>query len=62
MLMGFVGVGGAIDVGVMNNDVSAQIRSGAVVATRKDTEVNALAIKEIDGFVLSAMRWLCRRG
>src|SRR5690606_37932547 len=29
---GFVGVAGAVDVGVLKNDVNAQIRSGAVVS------------------------------
>jgi hypothetical protein len=51
---GFVGVGGAVDVGVLNNDVSAEIRTGANVMTFRDVEVNALGIKEVDGFVVSA--------
>jgi hypothetical protein len=50
---GFVGLGGAVNVGVLKNDVNAQIRSGAVVTARNDVEVNALGIKEIDGFLLS---------
>ena len=51
---GFVGVGGAVSVGVLNNDTSAQVRSGALVAAHHDIEVNALAIKEVEGVVISA--------
>ena len=50
---GFVGVGGAIDVGVLKNNVNAQILSGARVTAAHDVKVNALAIKEIDSYVLS---------
>ena len=50
---GFVGVGGAVAVGLMKNDVNAKIRSGAAVNAKNDVEVNALAIKDIDGFVIS---------
>ena len=51
---GFVGVGGAVYVGVLKNDVNAQIGSSARVAARNDVEVNALGIKDVDGFVVSA--------
>src|SRR5690606_16642882 len=50
---GFVGVGGAVNVGVVKNDVNAQIRSGAAVTARNDVEVNALGIKEVDNYVIS---------
>ena len=50
---GFVGVGGAVNVGVLKNDINAKIRNGAVVTARNDVEVNAMGIKEIDGFVIS---------
>ena len=50
---GFVGVGGAVDVGSIKNDVSAKILGGAHVAALKDVEVNALGIKELDGFTVS---------
>ncbi len=50
---GFVGVGGAVYVGVLKNDVNAQILDGARVSARNDVEVNALGIKDIDGFVIS---------
>src|SRR6185436_17288740 len=50
---GFVGVGGAVYVGVLKNDTNAKIGNGARVKARGDVEVNALAIKEVDGFVAS---------
>ena len=50
---GFVGVGGAVNVGVIKNDVNAQIRTGAVVTVEDDVEVNSLAIKDIDSFLIS---------
>lgn len=46
---GFVGV----DVGSIKNDTSAKILSGAKVTAEKDVEVNALGIKELDGFTFS---------
>lgn len=51
---GVVGVGGAVDIGVIRNDVGAKIRGGANVSAGNDVEVNALAIKELDGFTASA--------
>jgi hypothetical protein len=50
---GFVGVGGAVDVGSIKNDTSARILSGAQVSAKKDVEVNALGIKDLDGFTFS---------
>ena len=50
---GFVGVGAAVNVGVLKNDVNAEIRNGAMVTAQDDVEVNALAIKDIDGFVVA---------
>ena len=50
---GFVGVGAAVNVGVLKNDVNAEIRTGATVNAKGDVEVNALAIKDIDGMVIA---------
>jgi len=50
---GFVGVGAAVNVGVLKNDVNAEIRSGATVTAKGDIEANALAIKDIDGMVIA---------
>jgi hypothetical protein len=50
---GVVGMGGAINVGTIKNDTSAKILSGARVTAQKDVEVNALGIKELDGFTFS---------
>ena len=50
---GFVGAAGAVNVGVLKNNVNAQIRNGAVVTSRGDTQVNALGIKHIDSFTFS---------
>ena len=50
---GFVGVGGAVTVGNLNNDVNAKVRSGSKVKARKNVEVNALSIKKIDTFDVS---------
>jgi len=50
---GFVGVGGAVTVGTLNNDINAAILAGAKVTANDDVEVNALAIKDIDAYVVS---------
>ncbi|MCP3989260.1 MAG: hypothetical protein GY724_09315, partial [Actinomycetia bacterium] len=50
---GFVGVAGAVDVGGVKNDVAARILGGAQVSAVNDVEVNALGIKDLDGFVFS---------
>ena len=39
---GFVGVGGAVEVGSIKNDTSAKIRTGADVTARKDVQVALL--------------------
>ena len=58
---GFVGVGGAVDVGSVKNDTSAGIRSGAVVNSADDVLVYGLGIKEVDGFAVSGAggSWGC---
>ena len=51
---GFVGVGGAVNVGGIKNDVSAGILgSGTHVTAKKDVVVNALGIKDIEGYTFS---------
>ncbi|MEO1524344.1 MAG: hypothetical protein AAFX06_02860, partial [Planctomycetota bacterium] len=50
---GFVGVAGAVDVGSVKNDTVAQIGNGAVVTAENDVEVNALGIKDMQGFTFS---------
>ncbi|MEL6105485.1 MAG: right-handed parallel beta-helix repeat-containing protein, partial [Planctomycetota bacterium] len=50
---GFVGVAGAVDVGSIKNDTLAQIGNGAVVTAENDVEVNALGIKDMQGFTFS---------
>jgi hypothetical protein len=51
--VGLVGVGGGVDVGSIKNDTGAKILNGAYVSAKKDVEVNALGIKELDGFTFS---------
>jgi len=50
---GAVGVAGAVDVGSAKNDTSAQILGNADVAARRDVEVNALGIKDLEGYTFS---------
>ena len=50
---GFVGAAGAVNVGVLKNNVNAQIRNGAVVTAKGDVQVNALGIKDIDSYTFS---------
>ena len=50
---GFVGIGGAVEVGSVKNDVGAYIRNGAIVTARNDVEVNALSIKELNAYTFS---------
>jgi len=45
---------GAVDIGVIRNDVQALIDTNATVQSSGDVEVNALALKNIDGLALSA--------
>ncbi|TFG87468.1 MAG: hypothetical protein E4H18_03480, partial [Hyphomicrobiales bacterium] len=51
---GFVGVGGAVNVGSIKNDVSAYILGGGtLVSAANDVVVNALGIKNLEGYTLS---------
>ncbi len=50
---GFVGVSGAVDVGTLNNNVTAEVASGATVNAKDNVEVNAVGIKNIAGFDIS---------
>ncbi|HVC51376.1 MAG TPA: LEPR-XLL domain-containing protein, partial [Stellaceae bacterium] len=47
---GFVGVAGAVDVGVLNNTTTAQVDSGATLDARGNIAVDAVALKHISGF------------
>ncbi|MBI1398269.1 MAG: LEPR-XLL domain-containing protein, partial [Betaproteobacteria bacterium] len=51
---GYVGVGGAVSVGSIRNDVGATIQSGARVKAAQDVDVQALAIKDVEGYTVSA--------
>ncbi|MBL8225533.1 MAG: leukotoxin LktA family filamentous adhesin [Chromatiales bacterium] len=48
------GVAGSVDVGLIRNDTSAWIGAGAEVNANRDIDVNALARKDIDSYVISA--------
>ncbi len=50
---GFVGLGGAVDVGSIRNDTSAEILSGALVTAKNDVRVNSLGITDLNGFTFS---------
>ena len=50
---GFVGVAGAVDVGTLNNNVTAQVDSGATVDALDNVEVNAVGLKNLSGFDIS---------
>src|SRR5262249_52035737 len=50
---GFVGVGGAVDVGTLNNDTSARINDGADVHAADDVEINGASIKTMGSIVIS---------
>lgn len=52
--IGFVGVGGGVDVGVLRNDTSASIGAGAEVHASRDIDVNALSRKTVDSIAVSA--------
>ncbi|HET9187009.1 MAG TPA: hypothetical protein VFN80_03575, partial [Acidothermaceae bacterium] len=47
---GFVGVSGAVDVGTLNNNVTAKVEAGATVNAKNDIEVNAVGLKDLSGF------------
>jgi hypothetical protein len=48
------GVAGSVDVGLIRNDTSAWIGAGAEINANRDIDVNALARKDIDSYVISA--------
>ncbi|XZE52908.1 GEVED domain-containing protein [Planctomycetaceae bacterium SH139] len=50
---GFVGIGGAVDVGSVRNDVMAKIGEDTVVVAARDIEVNALQLQQLDSLVVS---------
>ncbi len=50
---GLVGLTGAVDVGTLNNNIDAEIDTGASVAARNDVEVNAVGIKNLTGYTIS---------
>ncbi|MCP4707532.1 MAG: hypothetical protein GY869_02815, partial [Planctomycetes bacterium] len=50
---GFVGIGGAVDVGSIKNDTTAKILGGAHVKAKNDVQVNAVGIKDLDGLSFS---------
>jgi len=47
------GIGGAVDVGTLNNNTSALIDTGADVHARDDINVNSVAYKSLDGVAIS---------
>lgn len=51
---GFVGIGGSVDIGTLNNDTRAVIDNGADVHAADDINVNAVAYKELDTVTISA--------
>ncbi|EXI89661.1 MAG: hypothetical protein AW11_01349 [Candidatus Accumulibacter regalis] len=51
--VGVAGIGGAVDVGVLRNDVSAYIGSGSIVNAMAEVNVSALSSKDVDSVVLS---------
>ena len=46
-----LGIAGGIDMGVVNNDILAEIRPGATVAAERDVTVHAVSTIETDSFV-----------
>src|SRR5205085_1412112 len=44
---GFVGVSGAVDVGTINNNITAKVENGATVNAEKDIEIDAVGIKNV---------------
>ena len=51
---GIVGIGGAVDVGLVRNNTSAYISAGASVSATGNVDVNALSKKNVQSDVLSA--------
>ncbi|HSG99026.1 MAG TPA: hypothetical protein VLB27_03190, partial [candidate division Zixibacteria bacterium] len=52
--VGFVGVGGGVDVGVLRNNTSAYIGAGTEVHARRDVDVNAMSLKDVESVAASA--------
>ncbi|HUJ88277.1 MAG TPA: LEPR-XLL domain-containing protein, partial [Burkholderiales bacterium] len=50
---GFVGVTGAVDVGTLNNNIDAEVKSGAHLSALNDVEVNAVGLKDLTGYTIS---------
>ena len=50
---GFVGIGGAVNVGTIDDNVLAQIQSGAVVSAAGSVLVNAVGTKDLKDYVIS---------
>jgi hypothetical protein len=50
---GLVGLGGAVDVGSVRNDVTARIGEDTTVMAARDIEVNALQLQDLDTLVVS---------
>ncbi|MEX0958007.1 MAG: LEPR-XLL domain-containing protein [Burkholderiales bacterium] len=51
---GIAGIGGGVDVGVLRNNTSAYIGNGAEVQARRNVDVNALSLKDVDSVAASA--------
>ena len=52
--IGFVGIGGGVDVGVVRNDTAAYIGDNAQVGARSSVDVNALANRDINTIAIAA--------
>ena len=50
---GFVGLAGAVDVGIVRNDTLADVAGGVHIAAAADVGVNGLGIKDLRGFTFS---------
>ena len=46
-------VSGAVDVGRLKNDTSAEVRDGVQMAADENVEINALGIKDLQGYTFS---------
>jgi filamentous hemagglutinin family protein len=54
LALGAVGAAGGVDVGSVRNDTTALIDDNAIVDTKRDVDVNALASADIDSVTVSA--------
>ncbi len=50
---GFVGVTGAVDVGTLNNNIKAEVQTGAKLTAKNDVDVHAVGLKHLTGFTIS---------